>query len=176
MKSDFISIQVYTMEEDINFNDLPSEMIGEIFLRVPRMNMSEVFQVNKQWNKNATFQIVTIKNIKKFCQACYTGDICSLLRVTVKKKWVNEGLIDSTMSNNRTLIKLCISKGANNIEEAFVIACRGGDVDLVKWMLSSYEKDIQLPALQRGFLQCKYGHRKIAELLIKRMQESVDTQ
>jgi hypothetical protein len=163
-----------------SFSEVPYEIVGEIISRIPRIDMSPVYQVCKLWNNVASSQLVPI-----FRDACYAGDICSILRMRMKIKmgnsvWTIKGLAHACFSNNRPLAEWFIRNGASAFNNGLYGACRGGHKEIVEWMVQlckeavlvhpeQWLRDSSLKHTWNQALEgaCKGAHREIAEKMLQ---------
>ena len=141
---------------------LPSEIINEILLRVDRPTVYYTSQVCNLWRCLSLNQIRAIACSTDFKHACKEGDRLAVIRSTFNRGRVNNGLYGACRGGNLDLIKLMMTKGANDWNGGLYSACQGGHKEIIELMIAkgAYDWNGGL------YSACQGGHKEIVELMI----------
>ena len=132
--------------EHSGFLDLPEEMINEIILLVPLIDLFRVSRVCRIFKQVAYKRRSPIINRAQYNQAALDGDILSLL-YTGEKKFKSH------------------IQGVRHCKSGIQEACKSGHLDIVKFMYNKYKCDIHM-----GFYYAAYlGHIHIVQYLLPRL-------
>jgi len=147
---------------------LPKEIINEIILLVPLIDLFRVSKVCHLFQSLAYQRRTNITNRKEYRDAAENGDILSLMNCS--HKYWNDGLAAACYSVHMDIVKLMISRGANDWGWAFTCTCSGGNIDMVELMISKYNllnRTELFDHWNTGFYYaCKRGYMDIIRLLI----------
>lgn len=163
--------------------DLPLEMVNEIILVVPLIDLFRVSKVCKLFQKLAYNRRTPIITKEEYIQAACDGNILNILDVAVERPWHNnkfrsrnEGLYSACHMGYMEIVELMIHKGADNFEDGLKSACLGsqsepenatrsfgGHMDIVKLLIihgaNNYDACL--------FNACEGGNIDIVKLMIK---------
>ena len=156
--------------------DLPEEIINEIILLVPLIDLFRVSKVNKLFQVLAYKRIIIITTENEYEKAAEKGDILSLL--TSRIKCWDYGLYRAGEGGYMEMVQFMISKtrshlaielrevGKQNTENhwnsGLYGACSGGHMDIVQLMIKCGAND-----WNSGFYNaCSEGHIEIVHLMI----------
>jgi len=79
----------------------------------------------------------------------------------------NGGMFSACHNNHTDIVQLMISKGANNLDWGLFGACKGGHIDLVNMMLQKGANDWNLGLIGA----CQGGHLDIIKLMLEKGAE-----
>ena len=69
---------------------------------------------------------------KQIFEACKKGDIDEINNLSKREVDYNYGLYGACIGKHKNVIDLMISKGANDFMLAYMGACEGGDMEIIK--------------------------------------------
>jgi len=130
------------------FLDLPEEIINEIILLVPPIDLFRVSKVSQLFKKLAYKRRKIIINLLEYEVAARKGDILSLLSCPLT--YWNFVLYDACSGGHMDMVQFMISKGAIDWNNGLYGACLGGHMFIIQLMISKAEC---LPAVTQNIAQ-----------------------
>ena len=155
--------------------DLPEEIINEIILLVPLIDLFRVSKVNKLFQVLAYKRIIIITTENEYEKAAEKGDILSLINCSLPY-WYN-GLEGGCKKRHVDIVHLMISKAESHpvVYKKYTReetrwnwglrgACFGGHMDMVQLMIEKGANDWNLVLSDA----CQGGHMDIVQFLINK--------
>ncbi len=143
---------------------LPSELIGEIVDRLGRSDYIHTSLVNKTFRSFSLLKIKLITTQSEFEDACWAGDLLSIVSSPYQKYVWNLGLYHACQGGHMPIVGLMISKGANDWNFGLYRACQGGHMSIVELMINKGANEWNFGLSDA----CRGGHVHIVELLISK--------
>jgi hypothetical protein len=142
----------------------PDDILNEIIVNLDRPSLLSTSLVSIIWKRLSLAQVIEIKNIKEFENACRQGDILSITKTKFNKKWLNYGLHGACEGGPLELVDILIEKGATDWNNGLRGACKGGDPEIVRLMMERGADDWG----DGVYKACQEGHLELVKLMIEK--------
>ena len=111
------------------------ELVNEIILRLDKLSLFYAGQVSNEWQECCNRLVVKITTKSQFKKACKIGDILSISKCEIDEDWLYYHFRHACKPGHLELVKLLISRGANDWDSGLYRACRGGHLALAKFLI-----------------------------------------
>ncbi len=142
--------------------NLPIEMLNEIFLQLDKPSLFQASNVCKLWRCQALTHVITIDSGEQFGTAATNGDRLSIIKSVYHKYWIEHGLYGACKGGHKDLVELIANDDMFSLNWGLQGACEGGHKELAELMLArgAYDHTLSL------YSACLGGHKELAELMI----------
>jgi len=143
-------------------DDLPKEMLDEIFSRLDKPSLFQASSVCKLWRCQALTHVITIDSSEQFVTAAENGDRISIVKSVYRRNWIEYGLYGACKGGHKDLVDLMITDDILSLNWGLHGACEGGHKELAELLLAwgAYDHNWGL------YSACLGGHKELAELMI----------
>ena len=114
-------------------SDLPQEIINEIILLVPLIDLFRVSKVCHQFKKLAYFRQTTITTETEYQEAAEKGDILSLINCSLPY-WNLSVWCAACTEGHMDIVQFLLAKYTTDKNEKFLHQCKEGNMDIIKYM------------------------------------------
>jgi len=147
--------------EHFGISDLPEEMINEIILLVPVIDLFRVSKVSRLFKKLCYNRIISISDKEEYQKGVNMGDILSLINCSVSYgdielyRMCKKGYID--------IARFLISKGTIDLDEGLSFACAFGHMEIVQLLIKHGADEWNLGLIDA----CDGNHMDIVQLMLQ---------